>query len=347
LNDLKVGLVGAGHIAEESHLPVYQKNTNVELTAICDQRLPAATKLAGKFGAQKVYQDQTSMLSKEKLDVVDICTPPATHKDLAVEAMNAGCHVICEKPMAMSIADTEEMIEASKRNNVRLCIVHQNLCNAAVLKAKEIVDSGAIGDVLSVNVHTFEMRNSDAMRDKDHWSHRLPGGIFFEIIPHPVYLLLSFLKGGEVRDVLSKKIGDAAWVPKDELKVLFENGRAVGEVSVTCNSFMHGDTFEIVGTKTALSGDLWGRTVIVYKPHGLDAKSVGMSNIALSRQLFSVVGSTASTLVKAIRDPITVSAHYTFISKFIEGIQNNSELPTSGEDGRDTVKAVHTICSQI
>jgi predicted dehydrogenase len=244
------------------------------------------------------------MLSKEKLDVVDICTPPATHKDLAVEAMNAGCHVICEKPMAMSIADTEEMIEASKRNNVRLCIVHQNLCNAAVLKAKEIVDSGAIGDVLSVNVHTFEMRNSDAMRDKDHWSHRLPGGIFFEIIPHPVYLLLSFLKGGEVRDVLSKKIGDAAWVPKDELKVLFENGRAVGEVSVTCN-------------------------------------------IALSRQLFSVVGSTASTLVKAIRDPITVSAHYTFISKFIEGIQNNSELPTSGEDGRDTVKAVHTICSQI
>jgi predicted dehydrogenase len=344
---LKVGVVGTGHIAKESHLPVYKKLKQVEIAAVCDQQVSAAKQTASQFGVKTIYQDLSEMLDKEELDIVDICTPPATHADLAIQAMEAGCDVLVEKPMAMTTADAERMVASSKSNSVKLSVVHQNLCNAAVVKARQLVMSGVLGDVLSVSVHTFEMRNSDALENKNHWSHSLPGGIFFEIIPHPVYLLLSFLKDASVKQVLSKKLGDREWVLKDELKALLEGKKTLGEVNVSCNSYMHGDTLDIVGTKTALTADLWGRTVLVYKPHTLSPKSVGMSNLHLAGQLFKVIGSSASTFLKAVRDPISISAHYNFISKFVEGIQKGTELPTTGEDGRDTVRTVEDICTQI
>jgi predicted dehydrogenase len=344
---LKVVVVGTGHIARETHLPIFKKLKQVEIAAVCDQQVSAAKDAAAQFGVKAVYQDLSEMLNKEKPDVVDICTPPVTHMDLAIQAMEAGCDVLVEKPMAMTTEEAERMVTSSKSNSVKLCVVHQNLYNTAVLKARQLVISGVLGDVLSVSVHTFEMRNSEALENKNHWSHSLLGGIFFEIIPHPVYLLLSFLKDARVHQVLSKKLGDREWVPKDELKVLVEGKNALGEVNVSCNSFMHGDTLDIVGTKTALTADLWGRTVLVYKPHTLSPKSVGMSNLHLSGQLFKVIGSTASVFLKAIRDPISVSAHYNFILKFIDGIQNGTEIPTTGEDGRDTVKMVEDICTQI
>jgi predicted dehydrogenase len=122
-----------------------------------------------------------------------------------------------------------------------------------------------------------------------------------------------------------------------------ENG--LGSIVASCNSPIHGDTFDILGSKIALRGDLWGRTLITFRPRTQSSMSVGMSNLHLSLQLFKVIGSTALTLLKSFRG--TVSAHYTFISRFIDSILNEGEPPTTAEDGRETVKTVETICEQI
>jgi len=344
---LRIGVVGAGHIAMESHLPVFKNLKEVEIAAICDQRLPVAEEVASKFGVKSVFADMSEMLGKEKLDVADICTPPQTHAELSIQAMENGCNVLVEKPMATNIKDADRMINSSERNSVELCVVHQNLCNPAVVKARHLVESGTLGDLLSVDVQTFEMKDSETILNQNHWSHTLPGGIFFEILPHSIYLLQSFLEGATPVQILSRKLGSVKWIPKDEIRVLVEARNGIGSIGASCNSLIHGDRLDIIGTRKALSADLWGRTVLVPRPHTISSLSVGMSNVHLCLQLFKVIGSTASTFLKAIRNPVQVSAHYDFISKFINSIRNETEPPTTGEDGRETVKTLETICKQI
>jgi predicted dehydrogenase len=343
---LRIGIVGAGRISNESHLPVYKSLKGVEIVGICDQQISAAKDTASRFGVNTVFSDISEMVEKNRPDVVDICTPPRTHASLAIKAMEAGCHVLTEKPMATSVKDAEEMITSSEKNSVRLCVVHQNLCNPAVIKARKLIESGILGDPLNVYVQTFEMKGSEAIFDRNHWSHALPGGIFYEILPHPIYLLQSFLKDATVVQVSSKKLGNSS-SPKDELRAMVENKNGFGGILVTCNSLIHGDTLDIIGTRRAVTVDLWGRTVLVSRPHTLSAFSVGMSNLHLSMQSLKVIGSTLSTFSKSVFSPIRASAHYGFISSFVDSIVNDTKAPTTGEDGRETVRMLETICGQI
>lgn len=340
-----MGVVGAGSIAVESHLPVLRNLKNVEVVAICDNRIDIAKETASKFGVKNVFGDLESMLSKEEPDVVDVCTSPFTHSSLAVEAMNAGCHVLVEKPMATNVQEADTMILSSRKNNAHLCVVHQNLYNPAVTRAKELVKAGDIGDLLHIELRTFESRDSELCTNKDHWSHKLPGGIFYEIIPHPVYLSQYFLEDVKPVYVLGRKLGGSEWMRNDELRVLLEGKNGLGNILASCNSYIHGDTIDILGSKMALRADLWGRTVITFRPHARSALSVGMSNLNLSSQLLKVLGTTASTFFKASRGK--ASAHYMFISTFIQSLTENTEPPTTAEQGREAVVLLESICGQL
>ena len=344
---LRIGIVGCGDITRQSHLPILKSLKKVEVAALCDQRISVAKELALKFGVKNVFSDISEMLNKEKLDVVDICTPIHNHASSSIQAMEAGCHVLVEKPMAMSVEDAERMIHSSEIHGVKLCVVHQNLFNQAVVKARHLVEAGAVGDILNVNVQSFLRRDFEACLNERHWSHSLPGGIFFEFLSHPIYLLQSFLKNAEPIHILSRKVGKIKWIAKDELRVSVEAKNGLGSILASCNSLIHGDTLDIIGTRTALSVDLWGRTVIVYKPHTESSVSVGLSNLHLGMQLFKTIGTTASTFVNAIYNPIKISAHYAFISRFIDSLLNGTNPPTTGEDGRKTVEMLETICRQV
>jgi len=344
---LRIGLVGAGLIATEKHVPAWQSLKSVDVAAICDLNESAAKHSALRFGIKNFYADVEEMLRKEKLDIVDITTPPATHASLGILAMDAGCHVLVEKPMATSVQEADRMIDAANKNGVKLCVVHQNLCNPAVVKAKRLVKEGVVGDLLNVEVQTFELKDGYLCTNENHWCHTLVGGIFGEILPHPIYLLTSFLKGATPVYVSSRKLGLFKWIEKDELRVLVEAENGMGSILASCNSLMQRDTLDIIGTRKTLSVDLWGRTVIVHKPHRESSLSVGMSNLYLSSQLFKIIGGTALTFMKTVRGRIRASAHYSFISKFANSIINGTEPPTTPQDGRDNVKVLETICKKI
>lgn len=156
---LRIGVVGAGTIARESHLPVLKSLENVEVVAICDKRISAAKEMASQFGIKAIFVILAEMLYKEKLDAVDICTPPYTHAPLSIQAMEAGCHVLVEKPMVTNVKETDEMIRVAKRTGVKPCSVHQNLLNPAVVKARRLVEEGTLGNFINVIVQTFEPNN--------------------------------------------------------------------------------------------------------------------------------------------------------------------------------------------
>lgn len=347
MSKMKIGVVGGGHIVKHRHLPIFKKIGDVEVSAICDKQESVAKNVANQFGVRRYYSDFSEMLSKENLDVVDICTPPKTHISLTIEAMEAGCHVLVEKPLAMNVHDVDKMFEFSEKKHVKLCVVHQNLYNPAVKKARRLVDAGTVGDLVSVDVAALVRRDNYMCLNSKHWCHTLPGGLNFEVLPHPVYLIQAFLKNPVPICVVAKKLADFEWIKADEVKVLIEAENGVGSIVASCNSPFHGDTLSILGTKLGLQVDLWGRTVIRYRPKTEDPVSVGKNNLYMASQLLRPLAANLMNMSKMLFGGVRVSAHYDFILEFIRSILEDRELPVSPNESRENVQIVENICNQI
>jgi len=149
---LRVALVGCGAITQARHIPSLLKIRDVELVATCDKDEELAKRVAERCHINKYYADLSQMLNREQLDVIDISTPPNTHATLSIEAMDAGCHVLVEKPMALSVKEADEMVSASKRNQVKLCVAHNNLFDPMVMRAESIISQGGIGDLTGMDI---------------------------------------------------------------------------------------------------------------------------------------------------------------------------------------------------
>ena len=148
MSKIKVAVIGCGSIAKYRHIPEYAANPNVELVAFCDPVLERAEKFAAEHGG-KAYADYQTLLKEEKVDAVSVCTPNALHAEVSIAAANAGAHVLVEKPMASTEEEGLAMIEAAKKNNVYLMVGHNQRLMPPHVKAKEILDTGRLGKVLT------------------------------------------------------------------------------------------------------------------------------------------------------------------------------------------------------
>jgi UDP-N-acetylglucosamine 3-dehydrogenase len=149
MEKLKVGVIGCGAIAIRRHLPEYAAEGNVEIVAVSDIVLERAQEAAQKYGAQKVYEDYKELLQNEEIDAVSVCLPNYLHAPVTIAALQAGKHVLVEKPMATSIEEAEEMIKVAKEHNKKLMVAHNQRFVPSHVKAKELIESGSIGKVYS------------------------------------------------------------------------------------------------------------------------------------------------------------------------------------------------------
>lgn len=145
---LKIAVIGCGSIAKHRHLPEYAANKHVEITAVCDIVGERAEEAAAKYEA-KAYTDYQEMLKQDDIDAVSVCLPNYLHAPVSVDALNAGKHVLCEKPMATSAEEADQMIEAAKRSGKKLMIGHNQRFVNSHQKARELIASGAVGKVYS------------------------------------------------------------------------------------------------------------------------------------------------------------------------------------------------------
>lgn len=159
---LKVGIIGAGFIAGTSHIPSLQKlGKRVELVAIADNRPDALAYMQKYYQIPKAYTDPHEMLRENQFDVVHICTANNTHKEFSIAALRSGANVLCEKPLALTVKDAEEMFaEADKAG--KLLIACQNNRMGPMQEVKKIVESGLLGNVYYVNIQNIRRRGVPA-----------------------------------------------------------------------------------------------------------------------------------------------------------------------------------------
>ena len=146
---LKVGIIGCGGIANGKHMPALKKVAEVEMVAFCDIIVERAEKAAKEFGVEgaKVYKDYKELLKDKSIDVVHVCTPNRSHSFITVDALEAGKHVMCEKPMAINSEEAKKMLDAAKRTGKKLTIGYQNRQRNDSLYLKAEADDGVFGDI--------------------------------------------------------------------------------------------------------------------------------------------------------------------------------------------------------
>jgi predicted dehydrogenase len=174
---MKVGIIGAS-FAKAAYLPALRHVEGAEVVAIASARLSSAQAAAAAFGVPHAYDDWRHMLNSHHLDLVCIATPTVTHADMAIAALDAGAHVLCEKPTAMNAAEAKAMLDKAEALGRVHMIDHELRFNPNRRKVKALVDGGAIGTVRHVAVSNVVSAYGDpASRAKgDWWSLASEGG---------------------------------------------------------------------------------------------------------------------------------------------------------------------------
>ena len=145
---LGIGIIGSGAIASGAHLPGYEAVSNrCRVLAVADIDADRAAKFAKDNNIPKAFSDYRQLLDLDEIDAVSVCTPPAVHAPATIDALNAGKHVMCEKPMAMNAVEAAAMVEAARENGKVLAIDFQTRFGREPQLLKQIIDDGELGEI--------------------------------------------------------------------------------------------------------------------------------------------------------------------------------------------------------
>jgi UDP-N-acetyl-2-amino-2-deoxyglucuronate dehydrogenase len=326
---INFAIVGCGRIAQRHAEHISKRG---KLIAVCDVVAEKANAMAESYGAV-AYTDYAEMLKNETtIDVVAVCSPNGLHAIHSIEGLKAGYHVLCEKPMGLTVQECGDMIQAAERANKRLFAIKQNRYNPPVAAVKEVIESGKLGKVLSIQLSCFWNRNTDYYANSWKGTKDLDGGTLFTQFSHFVDLLYWLI--GDV-DEVAAMMGNFAHQGIIEFEdtgvviLKFTNG-AIGTINYTVNSFqknMEG-SLTIFGEKGTVKiggqylNELEYQNIEDYKienlPEGNKANNYG-----------NYTGS--------------MSNHDKVYDNLIEVLTHNAAITTSSYEGMKTVEIIQKI----
>jgi len=343
MSKLKAAVVGCGFVAQKRHIPSFLRlKKAVSLCALCDLNLGLVTEVAKRFGVKHAYSSLSEMLSKEDLDIADICTPPNAHVTVAVEAIEHGCNVLMEKPMALSVSDCDKMINSAKKSGVKLSVVHNQKFYPPFIKAQELVNNGAIGKIMGMRVLSLTNRNV-YMTHGDHWVHKLPGGVIGETGPHTVYMSLAFVKGIKNVDVCAKKTLDYPWVLYDDYRIELEGENINGSIYVSHAGDYTASEVDLFGTKDVIKMELESMLLTHSKLEQIKPTSAALYSLSVAGQIVKGVVSNVFRVI--LHEPML--GHDIMIEKFVDSIKNNKPVPVPAEEGRETVRVMDMVVKKL
>jgi len=266
MKKVKIGIIGCGGIANGKHMPSLAKLKNVEMVAFCDIIEEKAIEAAKKYGGPdaKVFTDYHELLAMKKIDVVHVLTPNNAHAPITVDALEAGKHVMCEKPMAKTAAEAKSMLEAAKRTGKKLTIGYQGRFRNDSMYLKKLCEAGDLGEIYfgkALAIRRRAVPTWGVFLDEE----KQGGGPLIDIGTHALDLTLWLMNNYEPAVVMgttyhklgSKENAANAWGPWDPKKftvedsafgfITFKNGATVVlESSWALNSLQVGEAITVL-----------------------------------------------------------------------------------------------------
>jgi UDP-N-acetyl-2-amino-2-deoxyglucuronate dehydrogenase len=233
---LNFAIVGCGRIAQRHAEHIERAGI---LSAVCDIDKTKAKAFAEKYGAAWFESLEEMLSATPAIDVVSVCTPNGLHAMHSIQALKAGKHVLCEKPMALTVKDCTDMIHAAERANKRLFIVKQNRFNPPVMAVKELIDNGKLGKIYSVQLNCFWNRNAEYYKNSWKGTKDLDGGTLYTQFSHFIDLLYWFLGDVESLMAYTGNFDHQGLIEFEDTGVVvlkFLNG-AIGTINYTVNAY--------------------------------------------------------------------------------------------------------------
>jgi len=322
-------IIGCGRIAQRHAEHI---NSKGRLLAVCDVDKAKADALATAYNASAYYDIDDLLATENEVDVVAVCSPNGLHKEHAVKALKAGFHVLCEKPMAISVPDCGEMIQAAEKSNRRLFAIKQNRYNPPVEAVKKIIDEGRLGKISSFQLNCFWNRNEAYYQNSWKGTLNLDGGTLYTQFSHFIDLLYWML--GDVDQVKAfvgnyNHKGIIEFEDTGAVILKFVNG-TIGTVNYTVNSYkknMEG-SLTLFGDKgTVKIGGQYLNELEYQCIEGYTIENLPEGN--KPNNYGNYVGS--------------MSNHDKVYDNVIDVLQNNASITTSAFEGLKTVEIIDKI----
>jgi predicted dehydrogenase len=334
MKKLRFAIIGCGRISYKHVEALCENKEEAVLVATCDVVLDRAVakkneyinSIGDKGLKVEVYSDYLEMLQKEEIDVVTIATESGYHAEIAINAMNKGKSVIVEKPIALSIKDADEMIETAKKNNVKLCVNHQNRFNKPIQKLRSVIEENRFGKLINGTARVLWNRNMGYYEQapwRGTWAQ--DGGTLMNQCIHNIDLL-QWMMGGEIERVYAEcdtYLRDIEAEDFGAIVIRFKNG-AIGIVEGTACVYPNNleETLSIFGEKgTVVIG---GMAVNELKTWRFDGENEEETKKELQVEIDNVYGKGHTPLFKDVIDAI-----------------NNDTVPlVSGEEGKKAMEII-------
>lgn len=321
---MNFAIIGCGFISKK-HAEAIKNIPNAKLIAVSDMVEERMEPYVEEYGAEP-YTDFKEMLGNDVLDIVCICTPSGLHASIAVEVAKFKKHIVVEKPIAMSLEDADTIIEAAKKNNVKLSVVHPNRFRPVVTQLKEILDKNLLGEISHINCIVNWNRNQEYY-DQAPWrgTKQYDGGVLMNQAIHNIDLLLWFM--GTPKEIFSMEATRFRKIEAEDLSIgilRFENGVLANvQASTTVSPRNFEEAITIFGEKGTIK--IGGTNALYFKHLEYeDMNEEEMNNIK----------------DKIETNPWGIPGHQKILENMMESVLTDKETAVTGKDASNSLKLV-------
>lgn len=312
-------------MAGDRHFPAFKRDRRVRVEAVLDRDAMRAQRFAAARGIPHAFDDLDRFL-RSGLDAVTICTPPQAHAAAIQSALNAGLHVLVEKPMTLTAAEGRQLDQAARERGRLLCPAHNFLFARSMRRLRAIHESGELGEA----TYLIGLQTSSWRRRLPAWFGDLRGGLFFDEAPHLLYLMREFLGELEVRN---------SWAPPSRVEARLAGDR--GEAYLTMSTGAPSSEWWLVvfGSRKTVALDLF-RDILVALPAERGHGAADVTRIAARATAGFWSGMSATGLRYLLRRQWF--GHDVLVREFLNAIEG-APPPTTATDGWKVVGLIEEI----
>jgi predicted dehydrogenase/nucleoside-diphosphate-sugar epimerase len=347
---MRIAIVGCG-LNSAYHIRFAKNYPGAEIVGVVDKDRARARECSERHGVPETFPTVEALGEGAKPDILHIVTPPPTHFPLTKEAVELGCHVLVEKPLALNGAEARELFDLAEKRGVMLCAMHNHFFDPCMLKARDLIETCKAGKI--VNVESFYGLNTqiDAFRRYPQpnalpWLYSLPGGPFHDFIPHPLYVMLPYTGRPRRIETAAKSFGVLPLGLSDELRILVDGEQALGTLTFSFAARPHLHFLRIYGTEMMIQVDFNTMTTTAHPVSGLPkAAQKATYNLSESRQLFASTVANVWNFGRGKLRPYQGMEH--LIHRFYDAVLGRGDVPVNREEALMVIETMDEIWGRI